>query len=437
MIYTKLRDCFHEYLFCKKNIKIRVITYVVLVVILIESFYLRISSDIQKDIGEKAILIAIDFAKDINIDKNEFNRLISLDLNQLIKDDTNIKFEYKARYLMKYLDIKYIYIMSVIPDSQVKYKVEKNEENLYNKSEGTPLKAIYLLDAVINDIERNKDMTYGNYLNKDRYTIINDEYIKVCKNKKAIYFLNKDKWGNYLTAYAPIYDNSGRFMGVMGVDICLKHYLRLANNNIYSIVGISIIISIIAIIKMIKLSKENYFANNKIKKLSVCSLTYALNRGSFMEKFRDEFDDSKKNKGHISIIFIDVDYFKEYNDNYGHIEGDKVLMKIGKSIINVAKKYSGVVGRYGGDEFIVLLNEVETSELKAIAMEISKEINKLKIKREYSHISKYQTVSIGVASIIPKEEERIENLINYADKALYKSKENGRNCICVWGEDLK
>ncbi|WP_242979862.1 hypothetical protein [Clostridium botulinum] len=110
-----------------------------------------------------------------------------------MKDDTNIKFEYKARYLMKYLDINYIYIMSVISDSQVKYKVEKDEENLYNKSEGTPLKAIYLLDAVINDIERNKDMTYGKYLNKDRHTIINDEYIKVCKNKKAIYFLNKDK----------------------------------------------------------------------------------------------------------------------------------------------------------------------------------------------------------------------------------------------------
>ncbi|WP_245161709.1 hypothetical protein [Clostridium botulinum] len=71
-----------------------------------------------------------------------------------MKDDTNIKFEYKARYLMKYLDINYIYIMSVISDSQVKYKVEKDEENLYNKSEGTALKAIYLLDAVINDIEK-------------------------------------------------------------------------------------------------------------------------------------------------------------------------------------------------------------------------------------------------------------------------------------------
>ncbi|MCJ8173803.1 sensor domain-containing diguanylate cyclase [Clostridium botulinum] len=437
MIYTKLRNCFYEYLFYKKNTKIRVIIYVVLVFILIEAFYLKISSDIQKDIGEKAILIATDFAKDINIDKNEFNRLISLDLNQLIKDDTNIKFEYRARYLMKYLDIKYIYIMSVIPSSQVKYKVEKDEENLYNKSQGTPLKAIYLLDAVINDIERNKDMTNGKYLDKDRYTIINDEYIKVCKNKKAIYFFNRDKWGNYLTAYAPIYDNNGRFMGVMGVDIYLRHYLRLANNNIYSIVGISIIISIIAIIKIIKLSKENYSANNKIKKLSICSLTYALNRGSFMEKLKDEFDDSKKNKRHISIVFIDVDYFKEYNDNYGHIEGDKVLMKIGKSIINVAKKYSGVVGRYGGDEFIVLLNEVKTSELEFIAVEISKEINKLKIKREYSHISKYQTVSIGVASIIPKEEEKIEDLINYADKALYKSKENGRDCIYIWGEDLK
>ncbi|MCW6059395.1 hypothetical protein LAV35_00820 [Clostridium sporogenes] len=122
-----------------------------------------------------------------------------------MKDDTNIKLEYKLIHLIKYLDINYIYIMSVISDSQVKYKVEKDEENLYNKSEGTPLKAIYLLDAVINDIERNKDMTYGKYLNKDRHTIINDEYIKVCKNKKAIYFLNKDKWGNYLTAYAPIY----------------------------------------------------------------------------------------------------------------------------------------------------------------------------------------------------------------------------------------
>lgn len=128
------------------------------------------------------------FAKDINIDKNEFNRLISLALNQLMKDDTNIKFEYKARYLMKYLDINYIYIMSVISDSQVKYKVEKDEENLYNKSEGTALKAIYLLDAVINDIEKNKDMTYGKYLNKDRYTIINDEYIKVRENKKSYIF---------------------------------------------------------------------------------------------------------------------------------------------------------------------------------------------------------------------------------------------------------
>ncbi|GAA0781976.1 sensor domain-containing diguanylate cyclase [Hathewaya limosa] len=439
MFHSKLRNCCKESLLCKKSTKLRVVIYLILVVISIEISYFKISSAIQRDIGEKAILVVEDLTKCITIDEKEINRLLSLDLNQLIKDNINLKFENKARDLMKYLDIKYIYVISAIPDSQVRYTVEKGEENLYNKPEGTPLNAVYLLDAVISDIERNKDMTDGKYSKKDRYTVIDNEYTKVYKNKKPTYFLNKDKWGEYLTAYVPFYDTSGKFIGVMGVDIYLKRYLRVLNNNMFSVVGISIIniiIIIIAIIEIIKLRNENYSVNKKVEKLSVCSLTYVLNRGSFMEKFKDEFDNSKKQKGHLAIIFIDVDYFKEYNDNYGHIAGDKVLIKVGESVTRVINKYSGIVGRYGGDEFIVLLSEVEASETEAVATEISKEINKLKIKNEYSPISKYQTVSIGVASIIPTK-ETIEDLISYADKALYKAKREGRNRTCVWIEDFK
>jgi diguanylate cyclase (GGDEF)-like protein len=180
---------------------------------------------------------------------------------------------------------------------------------------------------------------------------------------------------------------------------------------IFIFMNICLIATIILIYRKMKKSKTDSIRD------ALCNI---YNR-RYLEFYRKKA--SKKDLP-LSILMIDVDYFKLYNDNYGHQRGDEVLKCVAK-VLKASSRSSDMVFRYGGEEFCVVLKNTSKKEAIVLAQRIKENMANEKIKHEYSKVDNYITLSIGISTIYSNE--GIRNAINLADKALYISKENGRN----------
>lgn len=160
----------------------------------------------------------------------------------------------------------------------------------------------------------------------------------------------------------------------------------------------------------------------------VDSLTGIPNRRKFTEVLETEWDHAAKSSRALSLIMIDIDCFKEFNDNYGHPEGDKCLVAI-------AKLMSGLLGsqyflsRYGGDEFMAILRDMSMEQAKVIAESIRRAVLDAKICHSFSTVNEYVTVTQGVATLVPDETTSINDFIRMVDNALYDAKRKGRNIV--------
>ena len=130
----------------------------------------------------------------------------------------------------------------------------------------------------------------------------------------------------------------------------------------------------------------------------------------------------------LAILFIDVDFFKNYNDFYGHQKGDDVISTIAKTIKN-AIRHMDFVARYGGEEFVVLLPETDAHGAYAVASNIFKAIDRLEIPHEKSSVAKYITISLGITVYRGEDDIDKDALLGIADQALYRAKQLGRNQI--------
>lgn len=171
-------------------------------------------------------------------------------------------------------------------------------------------------------------------------------------------------------------------------------------------------------------------ANEKLKKLVLLdTLTGIPNYRRFDEVFKLEWRRAVRNKRPISVIMIDVDFFKLFNDTYGHQAGDECLQKVARQLKSRCRRPSDLVARYGGEEFIVVLSEIDLEGALVVAEKLRAGVEGLKIPHKKSEVKKILTISLGCASIIPTTKDKPADLFKTADQALYKSKENGRNRI--------
>ncbi|WP_346235758.1 GGDEF domain-containing protein [Lysinibacillus telephonicus] len=176
------------------------------------------------------------------------------------------------------------------------------------------------------------------------------------------------------------------------------------------------------------LTKKLREANRKLElQVSLDPLTNLYNRRGYNEYLKDLQLRVKEKPYNLSVIMVDVDCFKLYNDTYGHTQGDSVLVKIGQLLYDIADEFSCFSSRWGGEEFVLLLvnQTVETTE--NICSKIRKKVNKLKIDHCSSHINEFVTVSIGACTMEITNPGHITDCINEADDALYYVKHNGRN----------
>ncbi|ADO82001.1 sensor domain-containing diguanylate cyclase [Ilyobacter polytropus] len=168
----------------------------------------------------------------------------------------------------------------------------------------------------------------------------------------------------------------------------------------------------------------------ELKVLSIKdSLTGIYNRRGFEEMSERIFKESLRNKKNVSIIMLDIDKFKLYNDHYGHQAGDECLKKIAEKLEKSCKRPSDIVGRYGGEEFIIFLPDTTLEGARTVAEKIRKNIENMEIEHVKSRHGGVVTVSLGISATVPNNEYEMEKLIGKADKMLYQAKELGRNRV--------
>ncbi|NMD71129.1 diguanylate cyclase [Bacillus sp. DNRA2] len=183
--------------------------------------------------------------------------------------------------------------------------------------------------------------------------------------------------------------------------------------------------------KLMKLNQELEYRSNRD------GLTGIANRRYFDEQFDFEWTKAEKLKQPLSLIMFDLDFFKNYNDTYGHIMGDNCLKSVARLLSGVTDYPICLPARYGGEEFAIIVPNSTLRDAEIIAEQIRLDVEELKLPHKQSVISPFVTISVGVASIIPDSGSNSETLIHFADQALYQAKLNGRNQIyCLQAVEL-
>ncbi|WP_294892279.1 MULTISPECIES: diguanylate cyclase domain-containing protein [unclassified Sulfuricurvum] len=167
--------------------------------------------------------------------------------------------------------------------------------------------------------------------------------------------------------------------------------------------------------------------SEELEKLSMHDgLTRIPNRRYFDEIYEKRYKEALRDAKPLAIIMVDVDHFKNFNDHYGHAQGDECLIKIADALQKTLKRPSDFVARYGGEEFVVLLADIDEEGMKTVAEHLVDSVRKLNIPHAFSSAAPYVTISAGAAfSHTPAEKKK--ELLKHADEAMYRSKENGRD----------
>ena len=160
-------------------------------------------------------------------------------------------------------------------------------------------------------------------------------------------------------------------------------------------------------------------------------LTGIYNRRYFDETLAREWKRTMREKAPLSLIMLDIDYFKKYNDTYGHQAGDECLRQVATTISGALRRPADMAARYGGEEFVVVLPNLKLEDSAKFGETIRAKIEALKMEHKQSDANPFITVSLGIASVVPSSISSYEELVGAADKALYSAKNKGRNRVCV------
>jgi diguanylate cyclase (GGDEF)-like protein len=172
--------------------------------------------------------------------------------------------------------------------------------------------------------------------------------------------------------------------------------------------------------------------NEVLKEMSYLDpLTNLPNRRYFDDLYEKEWEIATMNQTMISILYMDIDHFKFYNDSYGHQQGDMTLQLVAACLQKSIQKYHGTVARIGGEEFVALIPNIGPNQVNMIAEECRMKVRQLEIIHQNSSTSPFVTISIGVASTVPDATISKRKLIRMADEALYYAKEDGRNQVVL------
>ncbi len=404
------------------------ISYILLGIYVVNSITDNVTQEYYSLLGDKALDIAEIAAVKFKISDEEVSELRNLQFMEILTHPANIRLNeiFKTDNFSE--DLKYAYVMVKLEDNEVEHYVTEDSSEYFGAPAGTPLKILWLLDVIVNDDQQKmseEDSSY--YDNIKRYSVLRDVDVIPFEDRKSMSVLSEDEYGTAFSGLVPLYTTQGTFVGLFGVDIYFESFSKRVTDikNMLAIVFIlpTILLSIIYSIVYFKRIKQSDMSAN------TDALTMLFNRRYFDKILPRLVMESYSKNTPLAVIMIDIDCFKNYNDNYGHKMGDDIIVKVSNAITSVLRKKYDIVCRYGGEEIIVLLPNTDFDGALCVAEKMHNEINSLKIPHEHSNVDEHITVSQGVFSKIPLSADRdeINDFILKADEALYQAKRLGRN----------
>lgn len=204
------------------------------------------------------------------------------------------------------------------------------------------------------------------------------------------------------------------------------HVVRKENGEVDSLIGFMFDISD-------RKKTEEQLANlrRELEEMSYKDgLTGVANRRMFDSVLELEWSNARRSKQPLSLIMLDIDHFKEYNDHYGHIQGDDCLIRVARVLSGAATRSRDFIARFGGEEFVLVLPETDADAAQKVADRCRKQVFKEQIPHANSPVSNVLTVSLGVGTILPSHQDQPLAFVEATDKKLYLAKQQGRNRIC-------
>lgn len=301
---------------------------------------------------------------------------------------------------------------------------------------------VYTPDGILQSYNRAFEVLFqidgSQFVNK--YNVFKDEKVKEIG---AIPLIQKVLEGETVYDFINQYDPRVGFQSEEGRERWLKSCLYPIKNAHGQVSNFVIMHEDITNLKQHELELEALVKqhaatleqkNEELAKLiNIDKLTQVANRRCFENRIETAWQRLSRQQQPLSLIFIDIDCFKLYNDWYGHQIGDYCLNQVAQAIDSCVNRAEDLTARFGGEEFVVLLPDTDQNSAISVAEKIQKRVRGLKIPHETSKVSPHVTCSMGVVSIIPNQGVSIKSFISSADAAMFRAKGLGRNCYLVVG----
>lgn len=201
------------------------------------------------------------------------------------------------------------------------------------------------------------------------------------------------------------------------------HVVRDDNGEVESLIGFMFDIS-----ERKKTEEQLLILQKQLEEYSYKDgLTGVANRRMFDSVLASEWANAQRTRQPLSLILLDIDHFKQYNDHYGHIQGDDCLKNVAQALSQAATRPRDFVGRFGGEEFVLVLPETDEAAARHIAERCRQLVRRQRIAHERSAVAPMLTISLGVSTIVPGAHDRPLDFLNAVDKLLYKAKQRGRD----------
>ena len=330
------------------------------------------------------------------------------------------------------------------------------ETNLYLAKEKiiSPQEAIDTMDNAFVEIDKNwtnyqnhykipKERPYINYSAKEMESskLYFQQFKQVCQNGCDVSELSVETLTSRINHIESIISKL-RSYEIQNAEyqrqelLSSYHQTQIKLGSILFLVSGGVLLILFIVFKSIQkdhsalevISNKLQLANKKLENASYTdSLTNLYNRRYFNIVIDREIRRAIRAKSEITFMMLDVDFFKQYNDTYGHIEGDKALVYVAKNLKSILKRPGDFIFRLGGEEFGVLLIDADAQESEALAGKICHSMEAQEIPHSGNKVSSYLTISIGAVSCVADEKLNEEDIIKQADKKLYEAKEGGRN----------
>jgi len=309
---------------------------------------------------------------------------------------------------------------------------------------GTDLFLEYGKPFTVGEIKLSDESSNGAWVLRNKKSIYSNDYLNEYSQYKIDYNKNHTGHRSQSMILVPLMTGD-HVVGAITVQSMMKDAYKEYQFNMLKALASHIAIAIknsqesdklsLEIQRRIKTQHKLEILNEKLSHMSyIDALTNIPNRRSFVDYFTRELSRAKRQHENIALLIIDIDFFKEYNDNYGHVEGDKCLFLVASLLKKALKREIDFVARYGGDEFVAVMTNIDYDGAYLVAEEMTSNISEHGIEHTYSPIEDIITITIGGYTLVPENDASMEQIIHNADNALYKAKDKGRNQIAFWND---